>query len=543
MRMRRRCSGSGTDDAQQRRRKIPASQGFRSQRHARSAAAQPRRTRALHDYFSSLNGHRPAHLYDLVLREVEEPLFKAVLDYAVGQPEPRRRASSASTAARCARNCASSACRPERRAASMLVPIRRALLSVSDKTGLVDSRARSLRATSRCSPPAARPSCCATRASRSNEVASHTGFPEIMDGRVKTLHPQDPRRPARPARRRRRGHGEARHRADRPARRESLSVRRRPSRRPDCTYARGHREHRHRRPGDGARRGEESRVGRGGRRSGRLRAGARRARRERRRHQHRHALAPRRQGVRAHGAVRRDGVAATCSRARGRPAERFPRRCRWCSKRCRTCATARTRTSRRRSIASSGARGLVRRERARMLQGKELSFNNIADADTAIECVRQFDEPACVIVKHANPCGVATAVSLARGLRARLSHRSHLRVRRHHRVQPRAGCRHGRRRSSGGSSSRCIAAPSVSRRRRRRCSPASRTCACWRSARSRQRAGSELEYRSVTGGLLVQTRDTAHRAAATTFKIVTHAQAHAARRSRTCCSPGACASS
>jgi phosphoribosylaminoimidazolecarboxamide formyltransferase / IMP cyclohydrolase len=46
---------------------------------------------------------------------------------------------------------------------------------------------------------------------------------------------------------------------------------------------------------------------------------------------------------------------------------------------------------------------------ARLLQGKELSFNNIADADTAIECVRQFERPACVIVKHANPCGVALA--------------------------------------------------------------------------------------------------------------------------------------
>jgi phosphoribosylaminoimidazolecarboxamide formyltransferase/IMP cyclohydrolase len=45
---------------------------------------------------------------------------------------------------------------------------------------------------------------------------------------------------------------------------------------------------------------------------------------------------------------------------------------------------------------------------ARQLQGKELSYNNIADADTAYECVRQFDAPACVIVKHANPCGVAT---------------------------------------------------------------------------------------------------------------------------------------
>jgi len=41
------------------------------------------------------------------------------------------------------------------------------------------------------------------------------------------------------------------------------------------------------------------------------------------------------------------------------------------------------------------------------LQGKELSFNNLADADAAWECVRQFERPACVIVKHANPCGVA----------------------------------------------------------------------------------------------------------------------------------------
>ncbi|HRN63155.1 MAG TPA: bifunctional phosphoribosylaminoimidazolecarboxamide formyltransferase/IMP cyclohydrolase, partial [Luteimonas sp.] len=41
------------------------------------------------------------------------------------------------------------------------------------------------------------------------------------------------------------------------------------------------------------------------------------------------------------------------------------------------------------------------------LQGKELSYNNIADSDAAWECVRQFDAPACVIVKHANPCGVA----------------------------------------------------------------------------------------------------------------------------------------
>ncbi len=48
---------------------------------------------------------------------------------------------------------------------------------------------------------------------------------------------------------------------------------------------------------------------------------------------------------------------------------------------------------------------------ATQLQGKELSYNNIADADTALECVRQFDTTTCVIVKHANPCGAAQAAS------------------------------------------------------------------------------------------------------------------------------------
>ena len=46
---------------------------------------------------------------------------------------------------------------------------------------------------------------------------------------------------------------------------------------------------------------------------------------------------------------------------------------------------------------------------AKQLQGKALSYNNIADSDAALECVKQFEGPACVIVKHANPCGVAIA--------------------------------------------------------------------------------------------------------------------------------------
>lgn len=44
---------------------------------------------------------------------------------------------------------------------------------------------------------------------------------------------------------------------------------------------------------------------------------------------------------------------------------------------------------------------------AKQLQGKELSYNNIGDTDAALECVKQFDDPCCVIVKHANPCGVS----------------------------------------------------------------------------------------------------------------------------------------
>jgi Fis family transcriptional regulator len=51
---------------------------------ARELPLRSHAERALSDYFTSLNGHRPAHLYDLVLREVEEPLFRVVLDYAEG---------------------------------------------------------------------------------------------------------------------------------------------------------------------------------------------------------------------------------------------------------------------------------------------------------------------------------------------------------------------------------------------------------------------------------------------------------------------------
>ncbi|MDT8283226.1 MAG: bifunctional phosphoribosylaminoimidazolecarboxamide formyltransferase/IMP cyclohydrolase [Gammaproteobacteria bacterium] len=58
---------------------------------------------------------------------------------------------------------------------------------------------------------------------------------------------------------------------------------------------------------------------------------------------------------------------------------------------------------------------------AKQLQGKELSYNNIGDTDAALECVKQFDQPACVIVKHANPCGVAISNNLLEAYNAAYS--------------------------------------------------------------------------------------------------------------------------
>ncbi len=88
---------------------------------------------------------------------------------------------------------------------------------------------------------------------------------------------------------------------------------------------------------------------------------------------------------------------------RSRTASRSPARC------ARPCATARTRTSGR-PVRQRHRPGVAA---ARQVQGKELSFNNLNDTDAALECVAEFAEPTIVIVKHANPCGVASAASLA----------------------------------------------------------------------------------------------------------------------------------
>ena len=143
---------------------------------------------------------------------------------------------------------------------------------------------------------------------------------------------------------------------------------------------------------------------------------------------------------------------------------------------------------------------------ATVLQGKDLSFNNIADADSAIECVRQFNEAACVIVKHANPCGVAVAASPLEAYD------------RAYRTDPTSafgGIIAFNRELDVTTAAAIIdrqfvevlAAPAFS-------PDAVKALAAKPNVRvlvlgdlSRAPAG-ELEYRSVTGGLLIQTRDT-----------------------------------
>jgi phosphoribosylaminoimidazolecarboxamide formyltransferase/IMP cyclohydrolase len=144
---------------------------------------------------------------------------------------------------------------------------------------------------------------------------------------------------------------------------------------------------------------------------------------------------------------------------------------------------------------------------ARVLQGKDLSFNNIADADTAIECVRQFEEPACVIVKHANPCGAAVAASPREAYD------------RAHRTDPTSafgGIIAINRELDAVLASlilerqfvEVLAAPAVSPEALKVLAgkPNVRVLALGDLDRP---STDELEYRSVSGGLLAQTRDTA----------------------------------
>lgn len=159
---------------------------------------------------------------------------------------------------------------------------------------------------------------------------------------------------------------------------------------------------------------------------------------------------------------------------------------------------------------------------AKQLQGKPLSYNNIADSDAAIDCVFAFDSPACCIVKHANPCGVAESDSIAEAYEGA------------YRTDPTSafgGIIAFNRELDADTAERIvsrqfvevIAAPSVS-------ADAAGICAQKKDLRLLALGASahsigQLDYKRVTGGFLVQDRDqTKNSFAASELQVVTQQQ-------------------
>jgi phosphoribosylaminoimidazolecarboxamide formyltransferase/IMP cyclohydrolase len=389
-----------------------------------------------------------------------------------------------------------------------LLRVRRALLSVSDKTGMVElARALAARDVEILSTGGTA-RLLADSGITVREVADYTGFPEIMDGRVKTLHPK-----IHGGLLGRRGIDDAvmAQHGIQPV--DLLVVNLYPFAetvsRPDCRYAEA-----------------IENIDIGG--PAMLRAAAKN-------HESvavavdpadypavvaeltahggcttaatRSRLAAK---VFAHTA-RYDSMVASYLASRGQAAERFPatlplvfdkvRDLRYGENPHQHAALYREPMAREASAAT-----------ARLLQGKDLSFNNVADADTAVECVRQFEQPACVIVKHANPCGVAVAGS------AREAYDSA------HRTDPTSAfggiIAFNRELDAALAAAilerqfvEVLAAPAVA-------PDALRVLAAKPNVRvlatgdlGRAPAG-ELEYRSIAGGLLAQTRDMAQVGAA-----------------------------
>ena len=390
----------------------------------------------------------------------------------------------------------------------MLLPVRRALLSVSDKTGLVElarwlaSRDVEILSTG----GTARLLTGAGLTVR--EVSSYTGFPEIMDGRVKTLHPK-----IHGGLLGRRGVDDAVMALHQIEPIDLLVVNLYPFAetvsRPNCGYAEAI-EH----------------IDIGG--PAMLRAAAKNhdsvsvvvdpadyavLLEELAAHDGQTTLALRSRlaaKVFAHTARYDTMVASYLSERHpfegyGHPTERFPTTLPLVFDKVQELRYGENPHQHAAFYRSPAPRG-VSVSTATVLQGKDLSFNNIADADAAIECVRQFDEPACVIVKHANPCGVAVAASPLEAYD------------RAYRTDPTSafgGIIAFNRELDVTTAAAIIdrqfvevlAAPAVS-------ADAAKALAAKPNVRvlvlgdlHRAPAG-ELEYRSVTGGLLIQTRDT-----------------------------------
>jgi phosphoribosylaminoimidazolecarboxamide formyltransferase / IMP cyclohydrolase len=291
----------------------------------------------------------------------------------------------------------------------MPLPVRRALLSVSDKNGLVDlARALAARNIEILSTGGSA-RLLAEHGIPVREVATHTGFPEIMDGRVKTLHPK-----IHGGLLGRRGTDDAVMAEHGIAPIDLVVVNLYPFAatvaRPGCAYE-----------------DAVENIDIGG--PAMLRAAAK---------NHESVLvvvdpadyavvlrelASENGGSRfatrarlaakafAHTAAYDTTVAAYLAAQHAEPGEAFPQTLPLIFEKVQDLRYGENPHQAAAFYRSPAARG-AGVATARVLQGKDLSFNNIADADTAIECVRQFADAACVIVKHANPCGVATAADV-----------------------------------------------------------------------------------------------------------------------------------
>ena len=285
---------------------------------------------------------------------------------------------------------------------------------------------------------------------------------------------------------------------------------------------RGRRADRHRRPGDGARRGEELRVGRRGGRPGRYDDVARRDRTAGGRRAGDAARAWRREAFDARGGVRRGdrGLVRGCESSRTRPATaaraRDPRR----SSVVRRSATARTRTSAAALYAPDGRRPVrsaaprcCRARRCRSTTGWTRRRRGAGRRSPS------GARPAAVIVKHNNPCGVARGRDAGGGVRARLRVRHGLGVRRDRGVQRRGGRGRGARdggrvhRGGGGAGLHGRGAWRVLGEREN-----------LRVVRAPLPAAGGLEVRPIDGGALVQDADTVVETR-DDMKVVDHARA------------------
>ena len=427
----------------------------------------------------------------------------------------------------------------------MPLPVRRALLSVSDKTGLVElaralaKRRRRAAVHRRHRAPARR-----ARASRCARSRSYTGFPEIMDGRVKTLHPK-----IHGGLLGRRGTDEAVMAEHGIAPIDLLVVNLYPFAatvaRPDCSYAEAIENIDIGGPAMLRAAAKNHEAVLGGRRSGRLRRRAGRARRARRRQRR----SPRARGSpprpsRTPRATTRMVAGYLHARAAPATASRFPATLPLVFEKVQDLRYGENPHQQAAFYREPGARAAPASPARACCRARICRSTTSPTPTRRSSACGSSREPACVIVKHANPCGVARRRHrCCEAYEARLPHRPDLGLRRHHRLQPRARCRDRARRSSIGSSWRCSPPRPCMPQARAGARRASRTCACWSWATSAPRAGAALELRSVTGGLLVQTRDTGRPRPRATLHDRHAPPARPRRSSPTCASPGACASS